>query len=472
MDSDEERRPPEANDASLLTTVLDTSPRHWSTTPISSPLPRLLRLLSAMRLMPLLLTHALLVTAATSSGGFVDVQIMEGGLLRRFAVSDLRDSSEIDANAGHFCIAHGASTLNSDCATCVEQVVGALEGKYEGRSITVRSGISLPLAKGAGGVTLPSDAEVSERVRELLAARSAETAGEGTAPFSGHTSPTRLVTTTASVAASVALRTCDKHGLPPRGVFCEAVMTNIAEEMRRVLVTELFRHLVGKKEATESDYTEMDIFVGFSSDAGVLTNTALLADTAWASIFDHEARRQRSRGGSRGGSVGYATTLFSAADLLNCADDRWGCRACNRCFHVVARVDAAADAAADTSALWRLPIDTPPTTSDGGGTNQDQRSNDAPSSPAKLPAPVRYCRDQLLQEDQGLLGLRRENRWMQFVDGKSHSKGEFAYERESAVPEWFFNHHGANGTDDLWSGNSSYNGLWHNAVSNQVTSVA
>ena len=424
-----------------------------------------------MRLMPLLLTHALLVTAATSSGGFVDVQIMEGGLLRRFAVSDLRDSTEIDANAGHFCIAHGASTLNSDCATCVEQVVGALEGKYEGRSITVRSVSSVGLAKGAGGVALPSDAEVSERVRALLAARSAGTAGEGTAPFSGHTSPTRLVTTTASVAASVALRTCDKHGLPPRGVFCEAVMTNIAEEMRRVLVTELFRHLVGKKEATESDYTEMDLFVGFSSDAGVLTNTALLADTAWASIFDHEARRQRSRGGSRGGSVGYATTLFSAADLLNCADDRWGCRACNRCFHVVARVDAAAAAAADTGALWRLPIDTPPT-SDDGGTNQDQKIDDAPSSRAKLPAPVRYCRDQLLQEDQGLLGLRRENRWMQFVDGKSHSKGEFAYERESALPEWFLSHHGANGTDDLWSGNSSYIGLWHNAVSTQVTSVA
>ena len=32
-DAVEEEAPPEANDASLLTIVLDTSPRHWSTTP-------------------------------------------------------------------------------------------------------------------------------------------------------------------------------------------------------------------------------------------------------------------------------------------------------------------------------------------------------------------------------------------------------------------------------------------------------
>ena len=425
----------------------------------------------------------LLSVPVADEAPFVDVQISEHGTDRRFTVPNLLDSTATAASAEYFCISNGASG-NTDVAQCVTQVVGVLVPRsplmaLEGRILVALhvedqggTGAGKPSMDGTHDerLPLPSVAEISGRVSALLAPElQALHPSTGSAPPQyTYASPTRFLTTIASVAAGVAVRTCGMHGLPPRGVFCDAVAANIREDMRNILVTELLRQLAERTGASNSATTargqlDGDLFVDTSSEVGVLTNTALLADTAWTTFFDHAARQHRSRGvsvsmdesGSRRGNV-YSATWFPAEDLLGCADDRWGCHKCSRCFHmVVPHSNAGTEADA-----WRVP-DTKNVNNDG--------SEDDPSSLTMLLSAVRHCRDVVLRKgaNYGLLGLRRENRWMQFIDGKSHFKGEFAYERELLLPAWFFSHHGANGTDDLWVGNSSYLGLWHNAVSHE-----
>ena len=373
---------------------------------------------------------------------------------RSFSVADTSDTAEVAANAEYFCLAH-----NGENGVCTRQLRSAVAAQATARAGEEGSSLSSLV------LSLPLKLTVS--VEAIWAAR-----------LPWQPSSTRMVADAVAEAVRVSLRACDAHGLLAHGVACQAVQSRIRVHARALGVAYLLR----LRRSAHNNSTDS------GRRARTLENTVHLVETAWNTFFDHEVRSQwqagtgrRRRDGRHQQEHGGAMTRlaptspssprdwFTVQDLLECADDRWSCSRCSRCFRLVdpeAERDAATWKATDESAS-------------SGDDTLSLSSAEVSRSNHRLSA-ARQCRNRLLQTTNGgdgggvLLGLERQNRWMQFIDGKDHDRGEFAYEREPAedLPAWFWKFHGANGTNDLWRGNASYVGLWHRAYDRMLLTCA
>ena len=320
-------------------------------------------------------------------------------------------------------------------------------------------------------------------------------------------SASALLAGVARMGANKARKTCEHHGLPIDGVFCAAINRALRDEWRRYGIVRMLRACAVKGGTDCTLETRLHW----------LNTRRLLHSAAWDGMFQHAIAHERAqahklvrREGSCAAGLNDKTNASSPPALTSspynelpleqCGDDRTSCSACGRCFraneyvidkdkkyyvHEEEFVTVPADVQVGgkfehtfaSGERWQLtvPVGAGPgyrlkvpellrgfemwggtffagatKPDDGGGTTTHERE--------RLLVRAEHCRRKVLPV---MFRLPVADRWMLFVDGRDHHRGDLAYERELTRAKWHTRLHGnelPGWTDEL---DSSYLGYWH-----------
>ena len=417
-----------------------------------------------------------------------------------FTVADASTSADLQVLVATFCLA-----FDGEPGVCEEQLKQAFvqrrsasEASTAGRTAETGDVLQVDLSDSRAEIVWP-DTTIKLFLQPFLQrveAGQAGHAGHGALGFGAGASPTALVSEAASTAARLAAELCAQIADHRPDAECVSVLRDLTSQWRSFGISTCLAHATSAASSTKQTALGLDneeghdhgpdLYVGIDSGRGMLLNTALLIGTAWDTFFAHHLAviqlsmlNKRRRRGQR-------LLPYSLAHLTACSNDLTGCSVCGRCFRSIDVEDPMSfpmNRFADYRPERRLPrwvasgasvvaeFSRAASDGEGGGAQLLERCAAEYLSPFDSAA---QHRGRQSGAATGFLGLRLQDRWMMFIDGKDHARGPFAYERESptTLPAWFTGMHGPNGTTDLWQGNSSYIGLFYRAYDRMLSTCA
>ena len=315
-------------------------------------------------------------------------------------------------------------------------------------------------------------------------------------------SASALLAGVAGMGADRARRTCEHHGLPIDGVFCAAINRALRDEWRGYGIVSM---ILAVKDTGCTPETRLHW----------LNTRRLLRGGAWDTMFQHAIAHERAQAHKRVRQEGSCaaglkdntsassppastSSPYNELPLEQCGDDRTSCSACGRCFraneyviekhkklyaHEEEFVTVPADvqvggnfehtfASGETVGLT-VPVGAGPGyrlkspdilrafemwggTFFAGATKPDDCTTT--DGRERLLVRAEHCRRKVLPV---LFRLPVADRWMLFVDGRDHHRGDLAYERGLTRAKWHTRAHGNELPGWTDENDSSYLGYWH-----------
>jgi CMP-N-acetylneuraminic acid synthetase len=327
--------------------------------------------------------------------------------LRRFVVGNMHDETTSEKNAQHFCLVHGGSR-----GVCEKELLQSVAMKKNEDSVQVSVSTAIP----SGDVWVKTMQLWSEL---WSGAFNTSTKGSMNLSVIG-----QGLSKAAQLAAVASIQHCKDYGLVLGGPFCQDMIRQLSKVWRKRGI----QHLANMYEATEVGASMDDRQFGEQNKHSHMHNRALFLNAGWESFFEEHLQNNID-----------AEVAWPNDEIWKlCMEEQTSCHVCGRCFRLVNATHAA-----ENNAWYK---------------NVKQKQHE------QLSSKVRHAKITLF-------AIPIHNRWWQFVDGKDHYRGEFAYEREAieSLPSWFSGQHSAfmEGDEelspghDLWQDNSLYISRWH-----------
>ena len=327
--------------------------------------------------------------------------------IRRFVAGNMHDEITTEKNALHFCLVHDGSR-----GVCEKELQQAVAMKRNKDSVEVSVSTAIP----SDDVWINTIQLWSE-----LWSGDFKTSTNGPMDLSVIS---QGLSKAAHIAAVASIQHCKDYGLVLGGPFCQETV----QQLSKVWHKRGIQHLASLYEATEVGETMDNRQFGEQNKHSHMFHGALYLNAGWESFFEEHLQKNID-----------AEVVWPSDEIWKlCMEEQTSCHVCGRCFRLV---NATHEAKNDH---WYK--------------NTRQKHREPLSSKVR-------------QAKLTLFAIPIYNRWWQFIDGKDHYRGEFAYEREAieSLPSWFAGQHSAfmegdgelSPGHDLWHDNSLYISRWH-----------